>query len=55
MPLGLPHPAEVVGHLIGVVVVVIINRSGKAMAPKDAGERPHPAFLAWHRENCFKR
>jgi putative restriction endonuclease len=36
-------------------VEAIINSTGKAMAPKDAGERPHPAFLAWHRENCFKR
>ncbi len=36
-------------------VEAIINRTGKAMAPTNAGERPHPAFLAWHRENCFKR
>ena len=32
----------------------IINSSGKALAPTRESERPHPAFLAWHRENCFK-
>lgn len=35
-------------------VQAIINRTGKAMAPAREAERPHPAFLAWHRENCFK-
>lgn len=29
------------------------DRDGvKPLAQRD---RPHPAFLAWHRENCFKR
>ena len=32
----------------------ILNKSGKATAPKRAADRPHPAFLAWHREYCFK-
>ena len=31
-----------------------LNRSGFAAAPARAAERPHPAFLRWHRENCFK-
>lgn len=31
-----------------------LNRSGVAFAPQRAGDRPHPHFLAWHRENCFK-
>lgn len=32
-----------------------INRTGRALAPMKAHERPHPHFLKWHRENCFKR
>lgn len=32
----------------------IINRSGKAIAPARASDRPHPQFLRWHREQCFK-
>jgi putative restriction endonuclease len=32
-----------------------INRSGRAFAPARPAERPHPEFLAWHRENCFKQ
>lgn len=32
----------------------IINRTGKALAPLRETERPHPQFLRWHRENCFK-
>jgi len=35
-------------------VEAIINRTGKALAPERDSERPHPAFLAWHREHCFK-
>ncbi|MFB0611211.1 HNH endonuclease [Aurantiacibacter poecillastricola] len=35
-------------------VEAIINRSGKALAPVRESERPHPQFLRWHRENCFK-
>ncbi|WP_338466293.1 HNH endonuclease [Novosphingobium sp. ZN18A2] len=35
-------------------VEAMINRSGKALAPTREAERPHPQFLAWHRENCFK-
>jgi putative restriction endonuclease len=32
----------------------IINKTGKAIAPERLSLRPHPAFLGWHRENCFK-
>lgn len=32
-----------------------INRSGRAIAPHRTFERPHPHFLSWHREHCFKR
>lgn len=31
-----------------------INKSGFAFLPDRAGDRPHPHFLQWHRENCFK-
>ncbi len=29
----------------------IINKSGKALSPRRTGQRPHPAFLQWHREH----
>lgn len=32
----------------------IINSSGRAIAPERLALRPHPAFLAWHRERRFK-
>ncbi|WP_319519376.1 HNH endonuclease [uncultured Martelella sp.] len=32
----------------------LINSTGKAIAPTRATQRPHPRFLQWHRENCFK-
>jgi len=32
----------------------IINRTGRALCPTRPSERPHPRFLAWHRENRFK-
>ncbi|SEC57735.1 putative restriction endonuclease [Rhizobiales bacterium GAS191] len=32
-----------------------INRSGRAISPQRASERPHPHFLQWHREHCFKQ
>jgi len=35
-------------------VEAIVNRSGKALVPSRESERPHPVFLSWHRENCFK-
>lgn len=35
-------------------VEAIINKTGRAIAPERLALRPHPAFLAWHRDNCFK-
>lgn len=32
-----------------------VNKTGRAFAPTRVQERPHPHFLRWHRENCFKR
>jgi putative restriction endonuclease len=32
----------------------LINRDGVARMPGRAADRPHPAFLGWHRENVFK-
>lgn len=32
----------------------VINKSGRALAPRRISDRPHPHFLKWHRENCFK-
>ncbi len=33
----------------------IINKSGRALAPTRMSDRPHPHFLEWHREHCFKQ
>ena len=35
-------------------VRTFINKNGFAFAPQRPGDRPHPHFLAWHREKCFK-
>jgi putative restriction endonuclease len=35
-------------------VRTMINSSGYALLPMRAMDRPHPSFLAWHRENVFK-
>lgn len=35
-------------------VHAMINRTGHALPPRRAADRPHPHFLAWHREHCFK-
>lgn len=32
----------------------IINTSGKANLPVNPAFRPHPHYVRWHRENCFK-
>lgn len=32
-----------------------VNRAGKAFAPARDHDRPHPHFLAWHRDHCFKQ
>jgi putative restriction endonuclease len=33
----------------------IINKSGRALAPRRMSDHPHPHFLRWHREHCFKQ
>jgi putative restriction endonuclease len=33
----------------------VINKSGRALAPGRISDRPHPHFLRWHREHCFKQ
>jgi putative restriction endonuclease len=33
----------------------LINRKGYAVPPQRPFERPHPSFLQWHREHCFKQ
>lgn len=32
----------------------MINRTGRALTPQRVSERPHPHFLEWHRQQCFK-
>ncbi len=32
-----------------------INHTGRALAPIRSSDRPHPVFLKWHRDNCFKQ
>jgi putative restriction endonuclease len=34
---------------------ILINRDGFARLPMRSADRPHPHFLKWHRENCFKQ
>jgi putative restriction endonuclease len=36
-------------------VRAFINRSGCAFPPLRSSDRPHPHFLHWHREHCFKQ
>jgi putative restriction endonuclease len=33
----------------------IINKSRRAAVPLHPAYRPHPSYLAWHREHCFKQ
>jgi putative restriction endonuclease len=35
-------------------VRALINKSGRATGPGRASDRPHPHFLQWHRDHCFK-
>ena len=35
-------------------VRAIINKTGRILPPLRAADQPHPHFLRWHRENCFK-
>ncbi|AZO57201.1 MULTISPECIES: HNH endonuclease [unclassified Mesorhizobium] len=36
-------------------VRAFVNKSGRALPPRRPVERPHPHFLQWHREHCFKQ
>ena len=36
-------------------VAAILNRSGYMRPPEPSGSRPHPHYLRWHREHCFKQ
>jgi putative restriction endonuclease len=33
----------------------LINKTGYALPTQRSFERPHPSFLRWHREHCFKQ
>jgi len=35
-------------------VRALINSTARLIGPRETRDRPHPAFLRWHRENCFK-
>jgi putative restriction endonuclease len=35
-------------------VQAFVNKSGRAILPLRVADHPHPRFLRWHRENCFK-
>lgn len=35
-------------------VRAFVNSSGQAIGPTQKRDRPHPRFLEWHRDNCFK-
>jgi len=32
----------------------VINSSGRILMPSREADRPHPQFVRWHREHCFK-
>jgi len=32
----------------------VINASGRILVPKREADRPHPNFVQWHRQHCFK-
>ena len=33
----------------------LVNKTRRAVVPNNPAHRPHPAYLAWHREHCFKQ
>ncbi|MEP9358953.1 HNH endonuclease [Sphingomonas sp. KR3-1] len=35
-------------------IAPLLNRSGRARPPSRGADQPHPLFLGWHREHCFK-
>jgi putative restriction endonuclease len=32
----------------------LVNKTRRAAVPGNPAHRPHPSYLAWHREHCFK-
>lgn len=32
----------------------LVNKTRRAAVPANPAHRPHPAYLAWHRERCFR-
>ncbi|OYY71892.1 HNH endonuclease [Sphingomonas sp. 28-63-12] len=36
-------------------VWALLNKSRQAMRPARESDRPHPHFLTWHRDHCFKQ
>jgi putative restriction endonuclease len=36
-------------------VRALVNKNGHALPPQRTSQRPHPHFLSWHRDNCFKQ
>lgn len=35
-------------------VKAFVNKNGRAIVPERSLDLPHPLFLRWHRDNCFK-
>lgn len=35
-------------------VAAMLNDSRRALLTRRDTDRPHPAFLSWHRQNCFE-
>ena len=35
-------------------VRAMVNKTGRILTPARPHDQPHPHFLRWHRENCFK-
>ena len=33
----------------------LVNKTRRAAVPANPAHRPHPSYLGWHREQCFKR
>lgn len=33
----------------------LVNKNGRALLPRRVSQRPHPHFLSWHRDHCFKQ
>jgi putative restriction endonuclease len=33
----------------------LVNKTRRATVPINSSHRPHPSYLGWHRDNCFKK